>query len=242
MGVKVTELIGIAYNQANIAALNYTPLSDDQLKLGLYSLNQVLGEVLIDDGLIPYWKRYDDEFVINQETYEIPYLINVQTFTFVIDGDVRYPILPDNFRDYWGSAKAINIQTLPSIFTVKRTLTGSEVSVTPNPNKAYAFTIYGAFGLLSADYNDDLSDTYDQYYITYLTALTARMICVNASMAIPAQLEQHIAKYEAKIRNKSQPLDLTNAYTTMFGGTYTFNYMQAYSGNGYYASGRGYWR
>jgi hypothetical protein len=121
-------------------------------------------------------------------------------------------------------------------------LGGAEVSVTQNPNKAYPFTIFGAFGLLEVDYNDDLSEIYDQYYITYLTAVTARMICINASMEIPMELQQHIARYEQKIRNKSQPLDLTNAYVSMFGGKYTFNYMQASIGNGYTASGRGHWR
>lgn len=242
MGFNVTQLIEIAYNQANIAPINYTPLSPDQLKLGLYSLNQMLGQVSIDDGLIPYWKDYEGTFVVNQETYEIPNLINIQTFTFILNENVRYPIYPDNYRDYWGSTKPLNIQTLPGVYSLIRDIGGSKVSITPSPDKAYPFTIRGAFGLLDAGYNDDLSEIYDQYYITYLTALTARMICINSSMAIPPQLELHIKDYDTKIRNKSQPLDLTNTYTSVFDGGSTFNYMQAYVGKGYIASSRKFYR
>lgn len=232
MSVTVTRLITMAYNKAVITALNYQPLSADQLDIGLYAFNEVLARILIDPAIVPYWKSYDLTLVGGQEDYEIPYLIDVQTFVFYLNS-VRYPIIPADFRQYWGSPKAVNVQTLPGYFTIKRILGGSMVSVSPSPNQDYQALIWGSFGLTEATLNQNLSETYDQYYITYLTDLTARELCVHFGVEVPQQLASHLLQYDELIRKRSQPLDLTNNVISVFNPTTDINYAFVNCGDGY---------
>lgn len=238
MSVTVTNLIQNAYNEAVIVALNYTPLTPDQLSIGLYAFNEVLGRILIDPALVPYWKRYDFELITNQETYEIPFLVDVETFVFYLN-QVRYPISRTDFRQYWSSPKAITVQTLPYLYSQKRILGGTEVSVLPNPNQNYPATIFGSFGLAEAtSLLENLSEVYDQYYITYLTALTAKMLCVHYGADMPQSLRAHILEYDQLIRKRSQPLDLTSNVFSAFSRGGDINYGQANIGDGYTVSRR----
>lgn len=233
MNVTVTNLIQNAYNEAVIVALNYTPLTPDQLSIGLYAFNEVLGRVLIDPCIVPYWKQHDFELMTNTETYDIPYLIDVETFVFYLN-QVRYPIKRSDFRQYWGSPKAITVQTLPIIYSQKRILGGTAVSVLPNPNQNYPATIYGSFGLHEASsLLQNLSEVYDQYYITYLTALTAKMLCVHYGADVPQILRSHLFEYDQLIRKRSQPLDLTSNVISTFNRSGDINYAQVNAGNGY---------
>ena len=232
MSFTAAELLANAYHQAVIVTIDYTPLSADQLNIGLYSLNEVLSRVLIDEAIVPYWKEYDFELITGQESYDVPYLIDVETFVFFLD-QVRYPITKCDFRQYWNAPKAITVQTLPIIFSQKRILGGTKVSVTPNPNQNYPATMYGSFGLTNVSLFDDLSAVYDQYYITYLTALTARMLCVHYGVEVPSILRSHLFEYDQLIRKRSQPLDLTNSVISTFNRMSDINYAQVNVGQGY---------
>ena len=235
MAVTVTDLITNSYYKSALVALDYTPLTDSQLDQGLMAFNEVLGRVLIDPAIVPYWATYTFTMVIGQETYFVPNLIDIETFVFFID-TVRYSIGKENFRNYWGSPKATDIETLPLIYSIKRTKGGSDVSVTPDPNSAYPAEIKGSFGLNGVDSSDlltDLTTIYDQYYITYLTALTAQLLCVQYGTEVPSQLRGHLLQYDTLIRKRSQPLDLTNTVISTFGGAYQPDYAQANIGLGY---------
>lgn len=237
MSYTVTQMISDAFFEAVIVARGTKTLTEENLATGLQYFNEVLATTLIDEAIVPYYKEYEFNLLENIESYDIPNLISIQTFTFFQDS-FRYSIAKDDFREYWGSPKATNIDSLPSVYFSQRILGGSKISVTPNPSQTYPAVIWGSFGLLEATYNQDLSLIYDKYYIVYLRALLGDMLCLAYGKEMPEKLAQHLIKFDKLIRKRSAPLDLTTNIINPLNKSAGYNYTIAnLATNGFLPSG-----
>lgn len=208
MTYTVTKLVTEAYYASGIVSRDFSTVDGGQLNFGVQILNDLLAEKLIDDKLIPYYKKYDLTYVIGQEQYFIPNLIQIDTMTFVIDS-VRYPMRPENRRDYFGTARANDIDSLPFSWHIERTLNGTNVYVYFKPQTAWVAEIWGKFGLdATTGLLQDLLLVYDRYYLTFLKYQLADRLCVEYNFDTPAGVAKEYARLSKIISKKSAVLDL----------------------------------
>lgn len=236
MSYTVTQMISDAFFEAVIVARGAKTLTEENLATGLQYFNEVLGRTLIDEAIVPFYKKHEFNLLENIESYDIPYLISVETFDFFLN-DVRFPLAKNDFRQYWGASKATNVDTLPNQYLCQRILGGAKASVSPNPSQTLPAVIWGTFGLTDATYNEDLREVYDVYYITYLRALLANMLCLAYGQEMPQKLATHLAEYDKLIRKRSAPLDLTMNVINPFNNRGGYSYVMAnLATNGYLPS------
>lgn len=207
MAFTVNELIAGAYYAADVVAREFETVSGPQIADALTWLNDILGEKVVDEGMIPYETTNSFNAVIGQEEYFIDDLIKVDTLTFVKD-DVRYSMQYTKRNQYFGSSRVENIQTLPYQWYVERGFGGATVYIYFDPDQAYPMTIHGIFRLSSVSLGQDLELTLDRFYITYLRYALAERICSEYGYNIPMGVQKQLNKYEAWIDKRSRQLDL----------------------------------
>lgn len=156
MSYTVTELIREAYCDAGVVSRQFQELQGYQLTDGLKWLNQVLGDKAVDNGDIPYLTvQYPLILVPGQEEYFVPGLIDIEAIVFYI-GSVRYQMRYVDRVNYFGAARANNIDSLPLSYTYERQLGGTKVWVYFFPQQAYTVNITGSFFLTNVTLNQDL--------------------------------------------------------------------------------------
>jgi hypothetical protein len=208
MTYTAKKLITKAYYLSGIASRTLQTVTADQLSEGLDLLNGLLAAKTAHQRLIPYFEEYSFPAVIGQEKYFIPGLIAVDTFVFYI-GSVRFSMLELQRRDYFGSPRVDNVQSLPYNWHIERTIGGSNLFIYFVPNTNYPLRIVGKFGLDSiTDENVDLSTIYDQYYIEYLRYALAEYICADNNITFQPQSQQKLNELE-KILTDISPMDLS---------------------------------
>lgn len=207
MAYTARKLITNAFFSSGIVAREFQTVSGTQIQEGLDYLNELFGDARTDDGMVPYYTRYTFNSVAGQEAYSIDGLIEVDTLTFNLD-TVRYQMEQRQRIEYFQTPRANNIQSLPVIFHVERRLNGANLYMYFLPQQVYPFELWGQFGLDSVGLNDDLSLTYDTFYISYLKYALAGRICVNYDYDVPARVAEQIKYYEGVISRQSQQLDL----------------------------------
>src|SRR4029077_5991810 len=113
-----------------------------------------LAKKTADKSGIPYFLQYNANFVVGQEQYRIPGLIDVESFTFFIDSPPAVPVVPPPFatspvpsvapitnqvryamrkvdrKAYWATPRANQIQSLPYQYYVERQF-GPSTNVPP---------------------------------------------------------------------------------------------------------------
>ena len=89
MAYNTNQLISGAYYAAGIVSREFETVSGSQMTDGLTWLNNIITEKSVNSGMIPYETTYNANFVIGQESYYIPNLIQVDTLTFFLE-NVRY--------------------------------------------------------------------------------------------------------------------------------------------------------
>lgn len=236
MTYNATQLITGAYYAAGVVSREFETVSGAQIGDGLQWLNNIISEKDIDEGMIPYETTYTADFVVGQEIYYIPNLIQVDTLVFYLD-QVRYAMKYEKRNAYFGSSRVENIQTLPFQWYVERVLGGANLYIYFKPDRTYPMELHGIFKLQNVTLGQDLSLVLDEYYTTYLRYALADRICAEYDYATPANVVRQLGKYEAFINKTSRVLDLRLQKTSTLQKRGTFNYAFINLGKGWMKPG-----
>lgn len=207
MAYTTLQLINNAYYESGIVSRGFETVSGAQANDGLQFLNDIIQDKTVENGLIPYYTEYDFAAVIGQERYFIENLISIDTFVFYINS-VRYSTQPQGRREYFGSSRADNIQSLPGSWHLEREFGGASIYIYFKPDQAFPLTIWGQFRLSEVTINQDLSLTLDRFYINYLKFDLTVRLCVEFNYSVPPGVATQLKKYEDNISKRSGPLDL----------------------------------
>lgn len=224
-------LISNAFTLSNVVSRDFNTVSGPQETEGLALLNAFLAMRTADKNYIPYYQQFDFTAVIGQELYNIPNLIDVETFTFNI-GVLRYSLMEDDRFDYFGTTRVDNIQTLPDKFRLERCLGGMNVYVYPLPADTYPMHIWGKFSLADVTLDQDLELTLDKFYIEYLRYELADMICSEYNISLQKKSSDRLDNYR-KVVNKISPPDLTTQKMSCFTGNSGWNWGDINLGRGW---------
>lgn len=233
MPYTVTELINKAWYLSGVVSRTFQTVGGQRLSDGLGFLNDLLAMQSIPGaGTIPYYQEYDLVAISGQEKYFIPYLLEIETFTFNI-GTVRYSTVEQPRSIYFGTNRVESIQTLPYNWHAEKVKGGTDLYLYFTPDTGYPLRIWGKFALsrlTESDLLDDLYDTFDDFYITYLRYALAQFMC-NAE-SIPFKSRDVLKQLEAQVLNISPP-DLTlQKQSTLTRGSQV-NYGDANLGKGW---------
>lgn len=207
MAYTAADLVSKAYYLSGIVGRNLEVVSGQQLSDGVALLNALLGFKSAQSRLIPYWKRDGFTAVVNQESYFIQNLIEIEYLTFNI-GEVRYSMLETSRRKYFGTGRVDNISSLPFNWRLERELDGSRIYMYFLPNQAYPVQYSGKFALTNVSFNTDLLGVYDEFYIEYLRYELAKMICDENDIEMTMGKVQRLKEYREALLDISPP-DLT---------------------------------
>lgn len=208
MTYTVQELISGAYYKSGIVSREFGTVSGSQMSVGLSELNKALSTKTVQKWLIPYYSKYTFTAVPGQEEYAVPGLIDVSSLTFTLN-TVRYPVVPRQRKDYFGSARANNVETLPYGYHMERNLGGATIFLYFLPNEDYPMELWGKFRLASVTYNQDLELTHELFYIDFLEVLLARRLCNEFNFTVPNGIETSLNEFYEQFKNQISPLDMT---------------------------------
>lgn len=226
------ELITRAFYLSRIRSRNMQDLTGPDVTEGLILLNSILGFQSSNLKLIPYYKSYPFDTITQQEDYFIPNLLGVETLTFDYQ-QVRWPMEQLSRVQYQGWARANNIYNLPYIYRVERELGGSRIYMYFLPQQVFNMTLWGKFGLTNVTLNEDLTLTYDEFYIEYLRNKLAEYLCLEWGKDINKDLADNLANVTERISYVSPP-DLSQQLIGLGGGgANALNYALVNLSNGY---------
>jgi hypothetical protein len=207
MAYTVLKLINNAYYLSGIVARNQQTVTGQQQSDGLDLLNDLLGIKTANNRLIPYFSQYSFNAVIGQETYFIENLIDSETVTFN-QQTVRYSMMEQSRKRYFGTARVDNINALPFGWHLERTKGGANLFLYFRPVDTFLIKIMGKFGLVSVELDDDLSASYDRFYIVYLKYALAEYLCTDFNIVLPPQTQKKLNEIEQIITDIS-PIDFS---------------------------------
>jgi hypothetical protein len=232
MAYTTLQLINFAYYESGIVSRGFETVSGQQANDGLIFLNDVIADKTVEQNLIPYYQVYNFTAIAGQEAYFIPDLIDVDTFTFFID-TVRYQTQNRARREYFGSSRADNIQSLPGSWHMERTFGGANIYIYFKPNTTYPLQLWGQFRLAQVVINQDLSLTLDRFYINYLKYDLAARLCQEFNYTVPPGVAKQLTQYEDNISKKSGPMDLNLTKLSTLQRRGSINYGQVNLGHGW---------
>lgn len=231
MSYPAVLLINRAWNLSGIVARNLQTVTGGQVSDGLFLLNELLEFKASDLSKIPYWTRYEFNLIQGEEEYFIDNLYQIETLTFNI-GPVRYPITITNRTKYFGDGRVDNIESIPYEGHLEREKGGSTIRLYYLPMDDYVANITGKFALTDVTLNQDMSLTYDGFYLAYLRYALAEVMCNEYDIAFSPEKKQYLTTMEKKLSYVSPP-DLTMQKVSFLGKRNPFNWAQANIGRGY---------
>jgi hypothetical protein len=223
MAYTVTKLITNAYYLSGIVSRDFETVSGSQLTDGLDTLNDLLGDKTIDNGMIPYFDKYVFAAVADDPEYFIPNLIEADTFVFFIN-QVRYATARQQRHEFRCSSRAMNIQSLPWTWNLEKCFGGANLTLYFAPDQNYPLEIWGQFRLAEVALNQDLSLTLDRFYINYLKFELACRLCEVFSYNIPPDVKRQYDTYYQVIKNNSSVWDLRTQKISVFSGDGYINF------------------
>lgn len=233
MAYPAVLLINRAWNLSGIVGRGLETVSGEQGSDGLYLLNELLEYASVDTPLIPYWRRYEGVFVTGQEEYFIESLVDIETMTFTMDNNVRYPMYYVDRNKYFGYGRVNNITSIPFNYHFERELDGTRIYVYYLPDQAYTFQLTAKFALTNVDLNTDLTTVYDTFYISYLRYALASYMCKEYDIDFGPEKSMQLLKMQKKLQNVSPP-DLTLNKTSFLTRKTALNWQQINLGRGFY--------
>jgi hypothetical protein len=207
MAYTTTELITRAFYLSGVVAEELETVDGAQMNQGLNLFNALLAIKTANQRLIPYYSDYVFTAVIGQESYLIPNLILAETLTFTI-GTVRYAMTLKTRSEYFATPRANDVQSLPYQYHIERNFGGSKLWMYYLPNEAYEFNLHGKFSLLPVSLGQDLSLTFDAFYIEYFRYALTEYICAEYNITMQPQDATKLNEYESIIFDIS-PIDFT---------------------------------
>ncbi len=203
----VISLISSAFYASGIVAREFQQVTDTQVAEGLDYLNEILGDKVVEDDMVPYYTDFTFTGVVGQEKYFISNLIDTDTLVFYLDS-IRYSMSKKQRIEYFEPSRANNINSLPVMYHVERAMGGANIFMYFYPDRTYQFEGWGLFGLTSVAINQDLTLILDKFYISYLKYALAERICVNYDYDVPRNVASQLEWYQTNISKRSQQMDL----------------------------------
>jgi len=232
MAYQVSTLITRSFYLSQILARDLQTISGSQEQDGLFLLNELLEEKASDLSLIPYYREFDVTTVQGTEMYFIPNLMEADSVTFNI-GDVRFSMNELTRKEYFSTPRIDNLQALPFSYRIERVLGGANLYLYFVPNQDYVVKIWGKFALTDVTLNQDLSLTYDGFYISYLRHYLASKICSEYGQTFPDGAQFEFKRIEKKLKSIS-PADLSITKRSFFTTNSTFDWQFVNLSTGYY--------
>lgn len=155
MTYTVTNLITDAFYISGIVSREFETVSGPQGQVGLHVLNNILSDKTIEKDMIPYYTKYEFNAIAGQEQYFIPNLEELETLVFFLS-DIRYQMREVDRIQYFGSARANNINSLPFNWHLERCTGGANIFLYFWPNTNYPMQAWGQFRLNSVTLNQSL--------------------------------------------------------------------------------------
>lgn len=223
MTYPTSNLISDAYYLSGIVSRDFETVTGAQTTDGLRLLNQIIADRTVDEGTIPYTNTLSMAAIPGQDTYFIPNLIDIEVFTFFIQS-IRYQTRNQQRQDFFGSFRAMNIQSLPWNWHFERAFNGGNLSLYFVPDTNFPLEIRGTFRLTSVTLFQDLSLTLDPFYTNFLLYLLAERLCNFNSYMVPADVAIQLKKYYKWINNSTNVMDLRQQKLSSLSGGETINY------------------
>lgn len=206
------ELITNAFYHAKIRSREFDTLTGPDISVGIQQLNKILADKTLDVGEIPYFQGFTFNSVIGQDTYFIEDLIEVSTLTFFINGPqgnnvVRYASGNQSRAQFFGSPRAMNIESLPFDWHMERVYGGANIYLYFVPNQTYPIQIWGKFRVPSVTLGQDISLSLDMFYIDFLEFQLAQRLCCAYDFTVPEGVVKELSRMIAVLNNQSAQLD-----------------------------------
>jgi len=231
MAYSALKLITNAYYLSQVVSRELQTLSGTQASDGLELLNALLDFKSTDLRLIPYFKRDSFPTINGVEEYYRPGLLQVDSMTFNI-GTVRYPMREMARRDYFATGRVDNITNLPWSYRQERELGGTRLYMYFLPGDVYTVKISGKFALENVTLMQDMSLTYDAYYIEYLRFALANYICGEYGATFPDQSAMKLQELQKKLMDVNPP-DLRVRGKSYFNSSPSLDWQQVNLGLGW---------
>lgn len=228
MAYTAQQLITRSWYLSGIVARNLQVPTGDQITDGLYLLNALLDFKQIETDLIPYWTYVEMNLTGGQEYYFLPNIAAIESATFNI-GTVRYPMDQQNRRNYFGSGRVDDIQTLPFGWNFNRGEGGGTLSLYFLPQSNYPLKMMVKFFLNDVTLQTDMTNIsetlpytflqtnnagYDSSYLEYLRYSLARYMTSEYGVIFNPQSEKILRGMERQLMYISPP-DLTLIKTSI---------------------------
>lgn len=209
MAYNVQKLVTNSFYLSTVRSRTFQTVSAADVADGVDMLNEILSFQNIEKSLIPYYARKDDLVLsVGVEKYFLDNVIEIDTFTFNIDGNVRFPSQETNRRKYFANGRANNVQALPFIWHQERVLDGTNLYVYYLPNQEYTTNLTVKYGLIEVTQFTDLLIYYSLGYIYYLKYKLAQRICQDYAITFPQDCLKTLESMEHDLLWVSAP-DLT---------------------------------
>jgi hypothetical protein len=151
----VLKLITNAFYLSGIVAREFQTVTGAQAQDGLDILNDILDDTAVENDMIPYYTQYFINLSPGVYSYFIPNLIKADTLVFFING-IRFSTTEMQRRQFFGVARADNVQSLPFSWHTERVANGAMLYLYFLPDQGYPVEIWGQFKLNQVQINQDL--------------------------------------------------------------------------------------
>lgn len=239
MAYTTRQLINDAYYLSGIVSKSFESVSGAEIEDGLYRLNAFLKIKGAKTKLIPYFTVFEGQFILDQESYFIPNLVEIDTFSFFLTNPaistqnaVRLGLEEYTRYQYLDVARPENVNAVPYCYYPERTFNGMNIKVYFRPQIPYFYQISGKFALLETTLNQDLSLIYDGWYIEYLTYGLAIYLCEWRNI-VPATSLQKTCDELEKDNMTLGKLDFTTRTRNYFGKRGGLNWGDVNYGRGW---------
>ncbi len=237
--MNVRELITDAYYLSTVVARNLETPTGAQISDGLTLLNDILAEKSSDGRFIPFYDRVSFAAVAGQQSYWIDDLVQIETFVTFLD-TVRFPMVWDNRRNFWGSARVEDVQSLPYFYYSERQIhpdtynNGTRIYVYFLPSdQGYTFQVNGRFNLtLYSSLSTEISQHLQTFYLSYLKYKLADRICDFNTIELSPKKIDTLYKLE-KLVDDINPIDVTLKKISQFPDVNGFNWGDVNLGHGW---------
>lgn len=218
----VSQLVTNAYILSGIVSRGLNSVSNQQGTDGLFLFNQLQDEIVLKPDYIPYYSLQTMTTVTGQEKYFFANVAEISTVTFTLQ-NVRYSLVPDNRRHYYGAPRAENISSLPFDVFWERTLGGSNLYLYFFPSQNLVLNVNCKLFLPDSTMDTDLSTLYDGAYQSYLQYCLAKKVCEWNKISPTEEVLQKLREFQQTIENLN-PRDFTchKSYSLSKGESLTY--------------------
>lgn len=214
--LAVADVITRAYYEANVIASEFESPTGAQLNDALYWFNSAVSYAFSRNLLSAYENHQTLVLTPGVSEYDLPLVTEIRQATFML-GNVRFDMILDTQATFFGSLRVMDIRSLPFHYYFEKKLGGGKIYLYFIPDQAYPLnlTVKSAYPLFA--FEDNLLETFDLFFIDYLTHLLAFRICLQWGQQVPEGLNTLLRLSEKTIRELT-PIRLEGVSSSIFKG------------------------